>query len=191
MELDCNVCERPAKHACGRCEIARYCSQECADLDWNDPEDPHKAWCFDAENPDPAHLNALIIACGVRNKKEGEEEEEEMPNADEDIDAAYEWLHVELEYPFGLELVEKKSGAERAEGWNITKAKGEGALGKAQIAKGKFQKGLGKLRGKKKQIARGEKSIAAGKAKKESARLKKKDARKRKRKARKKRKRKK
>jgi len=165
MNLDCNVCDKPARIACGRCHVARYCSKVCQKLDWDHPVDAHRHWCFNVNNPDIEQLKNLIVVCVKRQKEENEEEEEEEqeapPKPELDVDAAIHWLHVELENPFDLDFgLVGPSVEEEVVKKKIQKQKRKRATGQLEEGYGKIVEARGKGKGGKK----GEKLKAKGEA---------------------------
>ena len=157
--MDCNVCGAPVTHLCAGCQIARYCSVECADADW---DDDHALWCFDRENPDHTHLEMLVDACLTRREEDGEDEFS-------DVDDAIEWLEAELEDPHEIgKLVEKAK---------LRYQKGKKTLGKIKQKKGKLQQRRGERLIKKGDKEKGDRLVRKGEKAEESGRRQKKRAR--------------
>ena len=102
---DCNFCGEPATLHCGDCKIARYCSIDCQEEDWNHNEDSHRHWCFDRENPDEDHLEMLVDACLDRQRINPENYyQDESDISFDDIEDMVDYLNAELEYQYDLNL---------------------------------------------------------------------------------------
>ena len=141
--MDCNLCDREALGKCSSCGIARYCSQDCMDMDWHE----HKACCFDRSNPDEDRLDMLVDACLDRNVQEWSDESSDV--SFEDVNDKVNWLTEELEYPHinkGL----KSKGRGRKRGRRRGKKKGR----KKGKNKNKKQKRKQKRRDKKRRRRR-------------------------------------
>lgn len=96
MSINCDVCGKRATGSCSRCKCAAYCSEGCADRDWEDGG--HHLECFAHDESALEHVaKDLDLGAHMFFNVPLDEQERAIGErivAQENVEEAIEWLRV-------------------------------------------------------------------------------------------------
>lgn len=96
MSINCDVCGKRATGSCSRCKCAAYCSEGCADRDWEDGG--HHLECFAHDESALEHVaKDLDLGAHMFFNVPLDEQERAIGErivAQKNVDEAIEWLRV-------------------------------------------------------------------------------------------------